>query len=314
MKRIDETLRNIAGNLPPLEKSLRELKEEILQHPDIRSFLEENKAHISDGMVERSLGKLYEYTQQVKGCKGCPSLEGCKNLIPGYEPELVFTANAIDLRYLPCRTKKMEEERRRMEGIIECIHMPDEVLKAAMSDMIIDTENRFKAVKKAKDFINRYDGKTFIKGLYLYGAFGTGKTYILAAIANGLKQKKIPSVLVYVPELIREMKQSLSEHTTGEKVDKLKRAPVLMFDDIGAETMSSWVRDEILGPILQHRMQEKLPTFFSSNFDLRELKLHFTYSQKGEEEQVKAARIIERIQFLAEPVMIDGANKRLHSE
>lgn len=35
-----------------------------------------------------------------------------------------------------------------------------------------------------------------------------------------------------------------------------------MLDDIGAEVMTSWTRDEILGSIMQFRMQENLPTFF----------------------------------------------------
>lgn len=83
-----------------------------------------------------------------------------------------------------------------------------------------------------------------------------------------------------------------------------------MFDDIGAESVSSWARDEVIGPIMQHRMLEKLPTFFTSNFDLEQLQQHLTYSQRGEEEVVKAARIIERIRYLAEPVPIDGENKR----
>jgi primosomal protein DnaI len=36
-----------------------------------------------------------------------------------------------------------------------------------------------------------------------------------------------------------------------------------------------------------------------------------TYSQRGEEEQVKAARIMERIRYLAQPVEVKGKNRRL---
>ena len=38
--------------------------------------------------------------------------------------------------------------------------------------------------------------------------------------------------------------------------------PVLILDDIGSEMNTQWVRDEVLGPILQFRMLEELPTFF----------------------------------------------------
>jgi primosomal protein DnaI len=35
-----------------------------------------------------------------------------------------------------------------------------------------------------------------------------------------------------------------------------------------------------------------------------------TYTQRGEEEKLKAARIMERIKYLAKPVLIDGRNRR----
>lgn len=34
-----------------------------------------------------------------------------------------------------------------------------------------------------------------------------------------------------------------------------------MIDDIGAESMTSWIRDDVLSVILQYRMQEQLVTF-----------------------------------------------------
>ena len=38
-----------------------------------------------------------------------------------------------------------------------------------------------------------------------------------------------------------------------------------MLDDIGSESMTSWMRDEVLGRILNYRMHKGLPTFFTSN-------------------------------------------------
>lgn len=83
------------------------------------------------------------------------------------------------------------------------------------------------------------------------------------------------------------MKNAIGDHTVNDKLEAIKKANVLMLDDIGAETMSSWARDEILGTILQFRMLENLPTFFTSNFDLKGLEHHLTHSQRGEEEQLK---------------------------
>lgn len=197
-----------------------------------------------------------------------------------------------------------------MENRIQCLYMPKDILQASLGNVILDTDNRMQAVDKVEQFISNYGSEHFQRGFYFYGPFGTGKTYLLGAVAHELAGIGISSIIVYVPELIREMKQAISDHTLNEKIDMLKKAPVLMFDDIGAEAVSSWGRDEVLGPILQFRMLERLPTFFTSNFNLNELEHHLTYSQRGEEEKLKAARIIERIKFLAEPVPIDGPNKR----
>ena len=56
-----------------------------------------------------------------------------------------------------------------------------------------------------------------------------------------------------------------------------------MLDDIGAEEVTPWVRDEVIGPLLHYRMVHELPTFFSSNFDYSELEHHLAMTRDGEE-------------------------------
>ena len=88
--------------------------------------------------------------------------------------------------------------------------------------------------------------------MYIYGPFGIGKSFILGALANELANRKIRTVAVYVPEFLREMKQSIQDQSLNEKIEFVKKAQVLMLDDIGAEAMSAWTRDEVLGTILQY--------------------------------------------------------------
>ena len=132
----------------------------------------------------------------------------------------------------------------------------------------------------------------------------------LGALANELAQRRIRTVAVYVPEFLREMKQSIQDQTLNEKIDFVKNAQVLILDDFGAESMSAWTRDEVLGTILQYRMAEQLPTFFTSNFSYEELEHHLTYSQRGEKDVVKAARIMERIRTVSKAVKLNGENRR----
>ena len=92
----------------------------------------------------------------------------------------------------------------------------------------------------------------------------------------------------------------------AEKFDLIKNVPLLLLDDIGAEYLTGWSRDEILEPILQYRMDQGLPVFFTSNYDLLQLEKHFVLN----DDKVKAKRLIERIKQVSEPIELISKNMR----
>ncbi|WP_391202479.1 primosomal protein DnaI [Psychrobacillus sp. L4] len=310
MERINETLKRVIT--PEFSSRLDDMKREVLENPDIQKFLEENAATISKKIVDRSLSKLYEYKSQTHHCESCQSLELCSNYMKGYEPRLVLDRNLIALEYVRCNRGVIEDERRKVTSMIDSIHMPKEVMEAHLAGVDLEDGSRVVAVRAAKDFLNEWERTSVLpsKGLYIYGKFGVGKSYLLGALANELAARHIHSVVVYVPEFLREMKQAIQDQSLAEKIEFVKRAPVLMLDDIGAETMSSWTRDEILGTILHYRMSEQLPTFLTSNFNYDELEHHLSFTQRGEKEVVKAGRIMERIRALTIPISLQGKNWR----
>lgn len=308
MEKINETLKRLAGN-ENFQKKYQEMKKRILENPEVKAFMLEHKDELTPKIIESSMMKLHEYANQSKKCDKCPSLGGCINLMKGYYPELVISRGAIEIHYDKCPNKIMDDEKRKNEKLIQSLYVPKDILRASFYDMEKDGD-RTDAIQKALAFVLNYKEGAANKGLYFYGQFGVGKSYLLGAIANELAQKGVSSMIVYVPELFRELKSSIGDQTLNDKLEAIKKMPVLMLDDIGAETMSSWVRDEILGPILQFRMLDNLPTFFTSNYDFKELEHHLAHSQRGEEEWVKARRIMERIKYLAEPVYVTGRNRR----
>lgn len=309
MEKIDETLSRLPRGTD-LRRRFEHLKQEVLEHPDVRAFIEKNNGNVTGKMVDANLMKLYEYISQTKNCADCTDLAHCTNIMEGYEPSLVIKGQMIEVHYKPCEKKLMEEERRKTERLIKSFYVPKEILQASFADFSLDSPGRLDAFEYAEKFTANFNPQKKMKGLFLYGSFGVGKSYLLGAIANQLADKGISSLIVYVPEFFREMKQSLGDQTLHEKLELAKNAHILMLDDIGAESMSSWTRDEILGSILQYRMHEQLPTFFTSNFDFQSLEHHLTYSQRGEEEKMKAKRIMERIKYLSTPIKLDGPNRR----
>ena len=83
----------------------------------------------------------------------------------------------------------------------------------------------------------------------------------------------------------------------------------MLLDDIGAEYLTTWSRDEVLGTILQYRMDNNLTTFFTSNLNMKELESHLASSKNGVDE-VKAKRIISRIEQLTEDLEMISKNLR----
>ncbi|WLR53286.1 primosomal protein DnaI [Bacillus tianshenii] len=311
MEPIQRSLRAFA-NRPGFKERYDMLKQTVMNDPDVQAFISEHEQQLNRDMIERSLVKLYEFVEQKKDCSECPSARECKNIFKGHWPRLFISGSRIDIQYETCQKQRREEERQRQQRMLQSMYMPKEVLRASFDDFDFNNANKEKmeAFKAALNFARTYQKEHFQKGLYLYGKFGVGKTYLLGALANELADRDVSSMLVYVPEFLREIKGSLQDGTLDKKLEVVKTAEILMLDDIGAESVSSWVRDEVLGTILQYRMMEKLPTFFASNASFSELEHHLTYTQRGEVEQLKAARIMERIKYLAKPMPISGTNYR----
>lgn len=283
------------------------MKNEVFKDPEVRSFLAENKEALDKEAIERSASKLYEFVSEKRKVGNDDS-----SLAPGYKPKLILNNHRIDVTYVPTSELIQKQKGEKIKSRIRSLYMPKDLKEARLEDFEA-TRKRQKALDKAITFIENYleSPKSYHKGLYLHGPFGVGKTFLLGGIAHELSEQGFPSLIVHFPTLAVEMKNSIGKNTTEDKLDKFKKAPILMIDDIGADSLSSWIRDDILGVILQYRMQEELPTFFTSNFDMTQLeKEHLSVTQRGETEPLKAKRIMERIRFLSEEVEMSGENRR----
>lgn len=312
MERIGNTLKRVI-NSTDLAARYEQVRNEVMESPGVQEFIQEHANEIDKSVVEKSLVKLFEYVSASHKCDKCPNVDGCINVMKGFEPKLVLTQGFIDIDYIKCPNKLIDDERRNITNMIDSMYMPKDVMEARLPDVDLEHDSsRVIVVGEAWKFMDELSstGKLPERGLYIHGPFGTGKSYVLGALANELANRRIRTVIVYVPEFLREIKQSIQDQTMNEKIDFVKKATVLMLDDFGAESISAWARDEVLGTILQYRMAEKLPTFFTSNLNHVELEHHLTYTQRGEKEAVKAQRIMERIKMISKPVQLKGKNRR----
>jgi primosomal protein DnaI len=286
---------------------------QIRHDPEIAAFLNDHKDELAPDAVDRSAAKLYEYVNvknQIKDKK--------RSFAPGYLPQLVVNDHLIDISYQPSPEVLEKQRTQSLARRIRTVSMPKDIKDARISDFEgADADNpdmnRYEALTMALQFINQMkaDPKAFHPGLYIYGPFGVGKTFLTGAIANELADSNIQTTMVHFPSFAVEMKSAITDNSVTEKIDAIKKSQVLMIDDIGADSMSSWVRDEVLGVILEYRMQQQLPTFFTSNFSMERLEEeHLRINQKGEDEPLKAKRLMQRIKFLSREVEMKGENRR----
>lgn len=308
MEPIGRGLRKFFLN-PQMKERYHSMIASVMADPDVQAFLEQHHEELSDEIVHNSYSKLYEFVQEKQKLAA-----GEAGQNPGYEPELALNAGYIDVVYRPTKETLQRERERELRNRIQSINIPKDVRSATMEKFLL-TQERHEVVQQAFSFIESYSNnpKGHHPALYLHGPFGVGKTYLLGAIAYELSLRGHHSTLLHYPTFTQEMKASIADNSVMEKLDIIKRSEVLMLDDIGADINSTWIRDEVLGVILQYRMQEDLPTFFSSNLNFQELEEHFRVGNRGEDEPIKAKRLMERIRFLSREVSMTGKNRRLDS-
>jgi primosomal protein DnaI len=113
-------------------------------------------------------------------------------------------------------------------------------------------------------------------------------------MANELAKIGHQVYFAYYPDLARELKSAIGDGSLEDKIQELKQTEILMLDDIGGEYFSEFIRDEVLGPILQHRLLDSKPTFFTSNLSYTDLAKSLRKTDNNLE-VVSSFRIAERI-------------------
>jgi primosomal protein DnaI len=308
MKPIQSSIKKWLQSNENFKEIYAQQRREVLNDPQIKEFLSRNP-ELTKKEINKNLIKLYEFKSQSKQCADCASFRHCQNIIQGYSPILDVENHEIKISYEKCPSRIMHEQEQDQQKLMQSLYIPKEILEATV-DQITETDGqRTDAIVELYRFVNEAKEDLPKKGIYFYGPFGVGKTYFLGALANKLRKLHLSTLIVYMPEFVREIKSSIKDDSIDKKIAHFKKVDVLMLDDIGAESQSAWFRDEVLGSILQYRMMEGLPVFFTSNYSLRQLEEQLSTTKSGVE-SVKAGRIMERIRQLSKEVKVSGDNRR----
>lgn len=293
------------------EEMYQDTLKRVLSHPKTKALIKDEAADVTPKMIENDLLVMDEYIKAETTCDKCGSVETCCNNPKGYVPKIDVRNKRIHLLYEPCTQKIKEDEYNRRKEMIDAQFVSQDIKDATFESIThFPNTNRKdvhqKLMKKAYEIVK----DQHVKGLFIHGKFGVGKSYFLGALANELSKYQISSVLIYVPEFISRLKGGFSDGTTQQLLTTVKTAEVLILDDLGAEDVTPWVRDEVISNVLHYRMVEQLPTFISSNFTMDELEKNYRKTRDNGVEETKSRRILERLRALCEEVELKGDNYR----
>ncbi len=261
-----------------------------------------NCLKFDEALAMKYTSRLKETAIEFDNCKNCHNLASCKNKIIGFALTPTKDCNIINFSYKECHYKNVDS----YKDNVEYFDVPPMIRNASIKDLYKD-KNRIEIIKKMKSYIDNYFTNKE-KAIYLHGSFGSGKTYIIASLFNELAKKNVKSIVIHLPDFLRGLKDAFATDYS-ERYDIIKKVPLLLIDDIGAEYLTNWSRDEVLEPLLQYRMDNNLATFFTSNFTIEELEKHLAVSSNSVD-RVKARRIIERIKQLSVPYELVSKNYR----
>lgn len=254
--------------------------------------------------------RLQEASLEINNCSNCSSLLSCKNSVKGFCLTPKVTNNSLNFSYQKCSYQEKNEKVNKYLNNIYYYEVPIVLKTASFKNIYKDDAKRLEIIKKIKAFYDNYKKGNSVKGIYLNGNFGSGKSYLIGALFNELAKLDYQSAIIYFPEFLRSLKASFNSSIEyQERFEYIKKVPLLLIDDIGAEKLTDWARDEILGSILQYRMDFNLPTFFTSNLTINELENHLQLTN-GVTDKVKARRIIERIKYLTDEITLISINRR----
>lgn len=280
-----------------------ELMDSLLTNRYVLRMMQENS--IDENIIRRYPWRVKKWLDDFSPCINCKGLKECKQSIHGYYNNLAYDG-ILQVEKKAClfERRKLEEEKHLSMYLIN--DLPEDYRTVSFESLKLESEDVSyrKTVSAALQYLK--EGK----GLYLYGPMGTGKTYLSACAANYMARHDHKVCFIHYPSFTRKMAALVKTGEYQKEVERLCYCDFLVIDDIGAEAVTPWNRDQILLPVLSKRYDSHLMTWFTSNEDMKSLKEHFVSTGKGGEENMKAERIIERIENLSEMKTLLGEDRR----
>lgn len=260
--------------------------------------------HMDAKLIYQEPFVFQKYLDNQALCVGCSSLKMCRQLKSGYHLK-VQVDDYLSLDLVPCAFEMEDKAAHCYTKHIKINHLAQAYEDLSLEKMDVTKDNQ--AVLFS---VSNWLKEPVAKGFYLCGDVGVGKTYLCAVVLNFLAKKGYDVGFVSLATLMQQFKLAIqSKESYNQTLELLMNLDFVVFDDIGSESITPWLRDEILFPILNYRMEHHKWTWFTSNDTMATL--YERFRNCGAKDDIKAKRIVERIRVLANETILKGKNRRI---
>lgn len=128
-------------------------------------------------------------------------------------------------------------------------------------------ENLLLALNAAKQFAEAPEGWIVF---YSRNIYSNGKTHLAAAIANHIVSKGGSALFIDTVELLDHLRATFNPSSGiryDKRFDEIKKAPLLILDDLGAQSATPWAKEKI-HQLLNYRYTAQLPTVITTSLDI----------------------------------------------
>ena len=129
-------------------------------------------------------------------------------------------------------------------------------------------QNLQRAFRLARQFAESPEG-----WLVLAGTHGSGKTHLAAAIANYRLRAGHQVEFQIVPEFLDHLRFTFSPEskvTYDGLFERVKKAPLLVLDDLGAQTSTLWAQEKLY-QVINYRYNARLATVITTALTLEDI-------------------------------------------
>ena len=208
--------------------------------------------------------------EEASPSSACPICKGA-----GFVHPLLPSGKPDFSRVIPCRCTQqgLDKERQarlqRYSNLGSLSHLTfDNLLPQGRSENPTSQEQFGRAFEAAKAFASEPKG-----WLIISGPSGCGKTHLAAAIANERLSQGYPVFFITTPDLLDHLRSTFSpdsEIPYDEFFDRVRNAPLLVLDDLGAQSSTPWAKEK-LDQLLNHRFNNQLPTVIVTIIPIEQL-------------------------------------------